>query len=458
MSEFDGYDEYGEYAGMDELLAQFSEEREAEEEKKLKEFLESGADTSTAPGSVGAGFEDGEENYIDLTKGIENLDADDLLAMEDDPYSDDKFPNEWINSEPHKFIWDSYLGRIPFSENLPKNIYNEIFALELMRKLRVPNPNAKITGLRKVKNLDNIKNTINAEFDFSSNGPFDLNRIIEIFKKNSEEADISKFVDVKNEGEKLVFYKDSNYEIFIPNPEYSLNDLPANTSEKDKKEAQKLHILANKYKDLKNKGYVSDEGIFILDDMRPVKETEDAGDVRNRYWCAEKDMDKWAGRMKIIKKQAQSIADYNKEHPTTVKDEYPKDNEIEYVETPHPYDERYVMIDGKVARAGVNPKSPYYPEWKPDDEFTIDEVWKAEEDYANDVLALEEEIKELKRQFKERREYYSMKGVKVKIVDRVVRQLKKDKKTTPEEARSENEIFERLSKNSNLLARLNAVA
>lgn len=390
---------------------------------------------------------------IDTTK--EYLTEKDVMAFEDDPYGDDKFPYRWDTPQRMKSLYDSYLGRIPFSPKLPKNVYKGIFGLEIQKKIIEKTNSTKLSLKAYARNKEEILAWMLKKYEFTPGEVIDIDEIVEYHRRRGFVTnDLSQFVDLKD-GKVIV---DSNYDIFIIDSLYSLDDLPSDISQRDLKTAKDLNALIHKYKDLKEQGYISDEGSFIIDDMRPCREDEVPWRVRNQVWTAELDAEVWAGRMAVIKKKAISIEEYEKQNPTDIRDEYPKPNTIEYKEVPHPYDERYVMIDGKIAHAGVNPKAPFYPQWKKDTEYTVDEIWKLEAEYANDIFALEEEIKELKRQFKDKRSWYETQGVQVKVVDRAVRKIKRESKRTPQEERVEEEIYQRLIKNNDLMARLNALS
>lgn len=393
------------------------------------------------------------EGVIDARGGYDSLEPEDLVSMQDDPFGDDKLPDEFDMPEIGKFMYDDYIGRIPFSRNMPKSIYSEIFALEILRKLT----DLKNTKLNYKTQLKNTREAIAfiSKYDFYSDNEIDLNEILHFMKVRGFAIKDYKFVDLKDNK----FKPDtSDYDLYQIPADYSLEGIPSDVSERDLQDAKNLIALSQKYTDLKKKGYVSNEGRFILDDMRPITEADKSFRIRNLQWNSDADVEVWAGRMQVIKRQVDSREEHLKKHPRKVEDEYPKPNTKNYVETPHPHDQRFVMIDGKIAHAEVPKDSPYYPRWKDDDEHTIDEVWKLEADFASEIIALEEEIKELKRQHKDRREWYIDQGVNVKAVERSIRRIKRDKKRTPQEQRAEDEIYERLSQNTNLLERLNMLS
>lgn len=436
---------------IDEIL-DFQLEREKEEQAIIDKYVEEHPEVIN-PDYVAPGFEDfDKESAIDLTK--DELTPEDMLKMEeDDPLGDDKLPQVWDIRERIKFMYDDYLGRIPFSDKMPKNIYNEIYAAEITRKLIVDRTNIKLNYKGWVKNRAEAIKFITDKYDFTQYPEVELEPIIKKLKiLGFHTPDLSKFKDVKD-GK---FTPDRDYEITPVMKDFELDDVPADIPQKDKADLKKLHDAMYEYKDLKAQGYVSNDGMFMLNDMRPIKEDDHALKIRNLFWTTEHSIEMYAGKMRVLKRQAESIADYNKRCPTKVEDEYPKPNTIEYKEEPHPHDPNYVVIDGRIAHANKDPKSPYYPQWKQDSEHTIDEVWKMEEEYANEFLELEETIKDLKRQFKDRREWYFSNGVQVKSVDRVIRQLKRTQKRTPQELRTEDEIFNRLSNNSGILTRIRA--
>lgn len=433
-------------------------EVEAQEDlelQKLQDLEKQGLiEASKNPNEDTSHFESlSKEDYIDLSSG--EISAEDIMKLREDPMAPEKFPHDWDTPRLIKNLYDNYLGRIPFSRNLPTPIYREIFVLEVLRKLQnLKSKDFKISNEAYSRNRETIISHLLESYSFEAGSELDVSSIIR--KLNSfgiPTHDTSKFCDI-SDGKVTI---DSNYEISPYNALYDLKDLPKDISAKDLKEAQELNARYLKYIDLKSKGYISNEGLFI-DDMRLPTEADSAGEIRNNFWGVEYDIEVWAQRLRVIKGQAQTEADYNAKNPVDIKDLYPKPNTKDYKEEPHPVDPNYVLIDGKVAHAGVDPKSPNYPQWKDSMEHTIDEVWKLEADYSNEFIQLEEDMKELKRQFKDRREWYNAQGVSVKVVDRAIRRIKRNAKRTPADKRIEDEIFERLSQNSNLVSRINALA
>lgn len=399
------------------------------------------------------GFDYSNKDDIVRMKAEEDMTEEDALKLGNYRNPDDVLPVDIETPQKVKFMYDEYLGKIPFSDKMPKNIYNYIYAMELARKLA--NIPEKMHWKVLIKNKPKAVGIIAEMHDYTQpNIEIEIEPIQKVLKKWSLElADISKFKDVKDG--KFVRLPSDSYDICPYNEWFSLDGLPEKMNRKDRELALKLHNAYEKWRDLKPKGYVSDEGLLVLDDFRPVKETDDAGDIRNLFWTTEKDIEYQSHKMMVLKGKVLSTTEYNKLHPTSVLDEYPKPNTKKYVEEPHPYDDRYVIIEGRVAHAGVPQDSPYYPRWKDDMDKTIDEVWELEKEYANEIITLEEEIKTLRRQFKERREYYFAKGVQVKSVDRVVKQLKKESKRTPQESTIEAEIYARLSANTDLMRKFN---
>lgn len=434
-------------ADMEKSEREMAEERgEYVESEEAKEFRK----------SIGFDFENWKrEDYIALNEEGE-LSEEDALKLSNWRNPDDVLPPEIETPQYVKFMYDDYLGKAPFSDKMPKNIYNYIFAMELTRKLSsIPK---KMHYKVLLKNKPTAIKAISELHDYTEpNIEIDIEPIQKILKKWSLDLnDTSKFKDLN--GTKFIKPPTSDYDICPKNELFSLDDLPRDVSRQDKELAEKLHRAYEEWCNLKPKGYVSDEGLLTLNDFRMVKETDDPMNIRNLFWTTEKDIEYQSHKMMVIKRKAISTTEYNKLNPPNPLDEYPKPNTKKYVEEPHPHDSRYVMIEGKVAHAGVDPTSPYYPQWKSESEHTVDEVWDLEREYANEILSLEEEIKDLKRQFKERRQYYEAQGVQVKAVDRVVRKLKKESKRTPQERNIEDEIYARLSGNAELMRKFNEIA
>lgn len=433
-----------------EEVAKMEAEQMAEYEKAMQdpEFAEKSRETI----KEFFGYEPDPNDAITIMPDGD-MSEEDALKLSNYRNPDDVLPVDIETPQAVKFMYDDYLGKIPFSDKMPKNIYNFIFALELARKLSIVPQNIGYKTL--IKNKPKAVKAISEMYDFTQpNIECDIEPMQKVLKKWSLHlADTSKFKDLKDG--KFIRLPSDSYDICPYNDLYSLDDLPKDIKRKDKELAEKLHRAYEEWRDLKPKGYVSDEGLLMLDDFRKVKETDDPYEIRNLFWTTEKDIEFQSHKMMVLKGKVMSTTEYNKLHPTSIEDEYPKPNTKEYVEEPHPYDSRYVIIEGKVAHAGVPKDAPYYPKWKDDMDKTVDEVWDLEREYANDILALEEEIKDLKRQFKERREHYAFQGVQVKAVDRVVRQLKKESKRTPQESSIEAEIYARLSGNSELMRKFN---
>lgn len=370
------------------------------------------------------------------------------------PYSDAKLPYKAPPEESNiKYIFDEYLGKTPFSDAMPANVFKKIFIKEITRKLMTNQD--QLTMKQALKNAKIIHEKLESMYDVSDiECVYNANDIVKVLNQYSfPTKDISTFKDVSASGE---FKRDRDCEIPY-DIAFNLSDLPADISAGDLLDAEYLNKQYNKFRCAMRVGEVSAEGKIILDDFRSIVEDDDAYKVKNLMWCTFDDLRYWSGRMRVIKNQIMSKAEYEVTHPRKFEDDYPKPNTKEYVETPHPFDERFVMIDNKVAHAGVDPKSPHYPQWKEPHDHTIDEVWQFEKQYLSEAMALEEELKEIKRQHKEKRDWYASQGVQVKAVDRVYRQLKREAKRKPEEQRIEDEVYNRLAGDKDILARINAL-
>ena len=371
------------------------------------------------------------------------------------PYSDSKLPYKAPpDKENLKYLYDDYLGKVPFSDSMPKEIFKKIFIKEITRKLMTNQD--KLTMKQALKNSKLIHEKLWEMYDVSNEETiYSVEDIIAVLHKYSfPTKDTSVFKDIGADG---TFKRQTNYEIIPYDKAFDLSDLPQQISHEDLLDAKYLNKQYNKFIESIGNGEISDEGKIILDDFRKITDDDDPYKIKNTFWNVFDDLRYWSGRMRVIKNQIMSKAEYEITHPRKFEDDYPKPNTKEYVETPHPHDERYVMIDDKIAHANVDPKSPHYPQWKESHEHTVDEVWNLEKQYLEETIALEEEIKEIKRQYKEKRDWFASQGVQVKAVDRVYRQLKREAKRKPDEQRIEDEVYARLSNNHDIMAKINAL-
>lgn len=322
----------------------------------------------------------------------------------------DLLPAHFAISEKYKFGMDEYLFRIPFSKNLPKAIYDGILGLEIIRKV-VDKKNTKMDFMTLPKKIKILSSEIIDDFD--------LNSIIQKAKKHGFEIKENlSFKDVPYTGPQ-------DYDIFELSDAFDGN-LPNSVTRDEVSEYFGIVEAVKKYKEAKISGKISNEGGLFFNDMREVAETEDPAEIRNLQWITEINIEKYEFRCRVIKKEMQSMGEF-KQTP-----EY----EIE---------KKKEMIEEQIERERRLKEDTA----KTDAENLI----KMEDDFINDCLSFEEELKELRENFKQKQLYYKENGVQVAAVKKVLKRIKNELKKNPDEEVKENEIYLRLIKKDSITQR-----
>lgn len=337
------------------------------------------------------------------------------VTVDDFKDPNDDLPAHFKITERTKFMFDDYLFRIPFSKNLPKKIYDLIFAFEIMRKI-IDKPKVQI-GIKDYEKIlralaeDLAENVVNGE------------RTIENIKKICIKHHCDKFKEFNFKD--LNNPEDFEYDIY-PIAEAFNDDepLPNHVTMDERKEFNALVELVNDYKRDKLAGKISKEGMLRLKDMVEVSEDEDPLEVRNRQWLTEFNIEKWENRCKVIKGELMSLGEYKK--------------------LPEYEEERRKELYKPVDFSFKNPL-----------EKTDEEMENLEDQYIDAILTMEETIREARENFKVRKQFFKEAGVKTQAVERALKALKRELKRKPDEKHDEAVVFERICKKSNIISRLN---
>ena len=382
-----------------------------------------------------------DEELIALAQDAKNVDFDVSFEITD---PNDFLPWKFKITERYKFMFDEYLFRIPFSKNMPQNIYKRILAWEIVRKV-VNNAETPMVWKDLKKRMPALVEALVDDYDFDSIKAKCKKFGFKIYENLN-------FRDTPYKGEE-------EYDIFPISPDFT-ESLPAGVSKDDAQEFFALRALVEDYRRDKLAGKVSAEGMLKLKDMRDIVETDDPLEIRNLQWLTEFNIEKWENRAKVIKREVMSLGEYKKtqEYEEQRKRElYPP--KVEHTITPYEGDDNFFVIDGKVCRKSENtdPNNPRYPLEKLPNDLTKTETEEMEYQFVDAILSMEETIKEAKAEFKTRKEYFKSMGIQTKAVERALNSLKRELKRKPEEKLVENEIYGRLSKKYDIMNRISGI-
>ena len=354
------------------------------------------------------------------------------------------FPYKYEIQERYKFLYDDYLFRIPFSKSMPKDVYEGVLGWEIYRKIVDAN-NYKIPFKQAFKNVTEAISLIK--------GSRDINHILKVFNRYKFPIKKTDFKDIP--------YKEETYDTF-PIGEVFKDKLPENTAPEEIKEYNEIKNLILNYKTQRDLGYYSPEGRIFAKDLQKVPDDISPIKIRNSEWLMFQNIEKWEERVKVIRKQTMSLAEAKEKgiYDADRKAEEERWRSKQHTFRAHPTDPNFVYIDENLCeRIEVN-KPQYanqtekYPFKRDPGVLTIEEKEDLDNQYVNEVLTFEEELKDLKRNFKDRREYYKMNGVKVIQIDKAVRKLKTEIRKNPQMEKEVDEIYAKLVGNSEVMNRL----
>ena len=365
----------------------------------------------------------------------------------------DKLPYEFKMLEKNsRFMWDDYLFRIPFSKKMPKNVYDKLMAIEVVRKIRDDLKN-EISGKTGLKYYYALVDSIV--------GDYDLNSILLKFKKHLHNVkDTLSFKDIKFEnGKYITIPTTQDYPIFTITDTFDGN-LPENTPQREVNEYNELKGLVENYYQKKQLGYMFPEGMLKIKDSRPITEEDDPWEVRRIQWGIEFNIEKWEFRCKVIKGKMMSLEQALAKglpHPTDIIDEKlrleqeAKNRAAEITE--HPRNPNLIMVNGQPCNKELTSKTPLdSSRWPVVDEEAELEMF--EDQFIEAFLDMEETIKEAKAEFKAKKEFYKNKGVAVKSVERAVKALRRELKRKPEEKVKEDAVYSRISQRMDIMNKI----
>lgn len=362
------------------------------------------------------------------------------------PYYDrnEGFPYKYKIQERYKFLYDDYLFRIPFSKSMPKDVYEGVLGWEIYRKIVDAN-NYKIPLKQALKNVTEAISLIK--------GSRDINHILKVFNRYKFPIKKTDFKDIP--------YKEETYDTF-PIGEVFKDELPENTTPEEVKEYNDIKNLVLNYKTQRDLGYYSPEGRIFAKDLQKVPDDISPIKIRNSEWLMFQNIEKWEERVKVIRKQTMSLAEAKEKgiYDADRKAEEERWRSKQHTFRAHPTDPNFVYID-EILCERIEVNKPQYanqtekfPFKRDPGVLTIDEKEDLDNQYVNEVLTFEEELKDLKRNFKDRREYYKMNGVKVIQIDKAVRKLKTEIRKNPQMEKEVDEIYAKLVGNSEVMNRL----
>lgn len=377
-------------------------------------------------------------------QNIQNVDFESKAYK--DPFYDrnEGFPYKYEIQERYKFLYDDYLFRIPFSKSLPKKIYEGILGWEIFRKM-VNTKEYKVPDLVAYKNVQQAIEQLN--------GTRDINHILKVFNRYKFPLKRTDFKDIP--------YKEEPYDTF-PVGEVFKDELPDNVTPDEIKEYNEIKSLVLNYKEQRDQGYYSPEGRIFAKDLVKVPEDIKPDKVRNSEWLMFQNIEKWEERVKVIRKQTMSLGEAKEKgiYEADKKAEEERWRAKDHTFRPHPTDPNFIYIDNILCERIKSNEPQFanqtekYPFKKDSSTLTMDEREDLDNQYVNEVLTYEEELKDLKRNFKDRRDYYKLQGVKVIQIDKAVRKLKTEIKKNPQMEKEVDEIYAKLVGNSEVMNRL----
>lgn len=365
-----------------------------------------------------------------------------------------QLPYEFETKEQNsRFMWDNYLFRIPFTKNMPKNVYNKIMTLEVLRKV-VDKKNQKLSHRDFMKTYNKLVDDVCDIIETQ-----DFNLVAERIKRwHYPLKENLKFEDLKIEGMKYITIPSGDYEIFKISDAFDGN-LPEDVKPRDKKEYEELRELVLNYAQKKAEGYMSQDGKLKLRDLRPITEEDDHYIVRERQWNIELNIEKWEYRCRVIKGEMISLGEALEKgypHPLEGIDEKMDQDILDKQEIrEHPTDSTKIIVNDKVCDKVMNSytgdklKNPIVDE-QANTEYLEDQFIDA-------YLTYEEAIKAAKEEFKLQKNWLRDQGVAVKSVERAVRALRRELKRKPEEKKKEDEVYDRISRRLDMVGRISGL-